>query len=119
MRRVDWPIIAATSFGFALVQLDVSIVNVALARISQSIGSGVVGLQWIIDSYAIVFASLLLAAGALGDRIGARRTYVAGLPCSLSHLSVAASPLEPGRSQRRGRCKASARRSSFHAPSHC
>jgi MFS transporter, DHA2 family, methylenomycin A resistance protein len=79
MRKVDWPIIAATSFGFALVQLDVSIVNVALARISQSIGSGVVGLQWIIDSYAIVFASLLLAAGALGDRIGARRTYVAGL----------------------------------------
>jgi len=79
MRKVDWPIIAATSFGFALVQLDVSIVNVALARISQSIGSGVVGLQWIIDSYAIVFASLLLAAGALGDRIGARCTYVAGL----------------------------------------
>jgi DHA2 family methylenomycin A resistance protein-like MFS transporter len=79
MRKVDWPVITATSFGFALVQLDVSIVNVALASISQSIGSGVVGLQWIIDSYAIVFASLLLAAGALGDRIGARRTYVAGL----------------------------------------
>ena len=79
MRKVDWPVVAARSFGFALVQLDVSIVNVALARISQSIGSGVVGLQWIIDSYAIVFASLLLAAGALGDRVGARRAYVAGL----------------------------------------
>jgi MFS transporter, DHA2 family, methylenomycin A resistance protein len=79
VRKVNWPVVAATSFGFALVQLDVSIVNVALARISQSIGSGVAGLQWIIDSYAIAFASLLLAAGALGDRMGARRAYVAGL----------------------------------------
>jgi DHA2 family methylenomycin A resistance protein-like MFS transporter len=79
VRPGNLPIVAATSFGFALVQLDVSIVNVALARISESIGSGVVGLQWIIDSYAIVFASLLLTAGALGDRIGARRTYVTGL----------------------------------------
>jgi MFS transporter, DHA2 family, methylenomycin A resistance protein len=74
-----WPIIAATSFGFALVQLDVSIVNVALARISDSVGGGVAGLQWIIDSYATAFASLLLAAGALGDRFGARRAYIAGL----------------------------------------
>ena len=78
-RLTLWPIIAATSFGFALVQLDVSIVNVALARISESLGGGVAGLQWIIDSYAIAFASLLLAAGALGDRLGARRAYIAGL----------------------------------------
>jgi MFS transporter, DHA2 family, methylenomycin A resistance protein len=78
VRSLDWRVVAATSFGFALVQLDVSIVNVALARISESIGSGVAGLQWIIDAYTIAFASLLLAAGALGDRIGARRVYVAG-----------------------------------------
>lgn len=70
--------IVATSVGFALVQLDVSIVNVALARIGGDLGSGVSGLQWVVDAYAIVFASLLLSAGALGDRVGARRVFIAG-----------------------------------------
>ncbi len=67
------------SLGFLLVQLDVSIVNVALASIADSIRAGVTGLQWIVDSYALVFASLLLSAGALGDRVGACRTFVGGM----------------------------------------
>ncbi len=67
------------SLGFLLVQLDVSIVNVALANIATNIHTGVTGLQWVVDSYALTFASLLLSAGALGDRIGARRAFVAGL----------------------------------------
>lgn len=67
------------SLGFLLVQLDVSIVNVALASIAASIHTGVTGLQWIVDSYALAFASLLLSAGALGDRFGACRTFVGGL----------------------------------------
>lgn len=67
------------SLGFLLVQLDVSIVNVALASIADSIHTGVTGLQWIVDSYALAFASLLLSAGALGDRVGARRTFIGGL----------------------------------------
>lgn len=69
----------ATSLGFLLVQLDVSIVNVALARIGAGIHTGLTGLQWVVDSYAVTFASLLLSAGAAGDRIGARRAFVAGL----------------------------------------
>ena len=64
---------AATSFGFALVQLDVTIVNVALPRIGGDLGTGVAGLQWVVDAYALVFAALLLTAGYLGDRFGARR----------------------------------------------
>ena len=71
--------VAATSFGFALVQLDVTIVNVALPAIGQSLGTGVAGLQWVVDAYALVFASLLLTAGFLGDRFGARRVYLGGL----------------------------------------
>src|SRR5262249_40097605 len=70
--------IAATSLGFVLVQLDVSILHVALARIGDAIGAGVTGLQWVVDSYTIAFASLLLSAGALGDRIGARGAYMSG-----------------------------------------
>jgi DHA2 family methylenomycin A resistance protein-like MFS transporter len=68
-----------TSLGFLLVQLDVSIVNVALASIGTNIHTGVSGLQWVVDSYALTFAALLLSAGAIGDRIGARRAFIAGL----------------------------------------
>lgn len=71
--------ILATSLGFALVQLDVSIINVALARMGADLQTNVVGLQWVVDAYALAFACLLLSAGALGDQIGARRTFIGGL----------------------------------------
>jgi DHA2 family methylenomycin A resistance protein-like MFS transporter len=70
--------IAATSLGFVMVQLDVSILNVALARIGEAVATDITGLQWVVDAYTIAFASLLLAAGALGDRFGARRVYISG-----------------------------------------
>jgi MFS transporter, DHA2 family, methylenomycin A resistance protein len=60
------------------VQLDVSIVNVALATIGKDLRTGFSDLQWIVDAYTIAFASFLLSAGALADRIGARRTFVIG-----------------------------------------
>lgn len=71
--------IAATSIGFVVIQLDVTIVNIALAQISARLGASVSSLQWVVDAYALVFAALLLSAGALGDRLGARRVFVAGL----------------------------------------
>lgn len=71
--------VAATSLGFVVVQLDVSIVNVALNRIGSALSMGIGGLQWVVDAYTLVFASLLLAGGALGDRIGARRVFVGGM----------------------------------------
>ena len=72
------------SLGFLLVQLDVSIVNVALANMGATLQTGVTGLQWVVDAYALTFASLLLSAGALGDRVGARRTFIAGLAVFLA-----------------------------------
>jgi DHA2 family methylenomycin A resistance protein-like MFS transporter len=71
-------IIAATSFGFVVSQLDVTIVNVALAKMASNLNASVSGLQWVVDGYALMFASLLLSAGALGDRLGAKRLYIAG-----------------------------------------
>jgi DHA2 family methylenomycin A resistance protein-like MFS transporter len=71
--------VVATSFGFALVQLDVSIITVALARIGRDLSANIANLQWVVDAYAITFASLLLGAGALGDRLGSRRIYLSGL----------------------------------------
>lgn len=70
--------ILAASLGFVLVQLDVSIVNIALAKIGVDLGTPVAGLQWVVDAYALAFAALLLSAGALGDQIGARKGFTVG-----------------------------------------
>ena len=70
---------AAASLGFALVQLDVTVVNVALPRLGSDLAAGISGLQWIVDGYALVFAVMLLIGGFLGDRFGARRVYMVGL----------------------------------------
>jgi len=59
--------------------LDVTIVNVALVDIKEHLSANVTGLQWIVDGYALVFASFLLTGGALGDRKGSRTVFLAGL----------------------------------------
>jgi DHA2 family methylenomycin A resistance protein-like MFS transporter len=74
---IGWTI-AAASFGFVVVQLDVTIVNVALPRIAADLHASVQGLQWVVDAYALAFAVLLLSAGVLGDRLGAKRAYLIG-----------------------------------------
>jgi DHA2 family methylenomycin A resistance protein-like MFS transporter len=66
------------SLGYGVVQLDVTIVNTALDAIGRSLGGGVSELQWVVSTYTIAFAALILTAGALGDRIGARRVFMAG-----------------------------------------
>jgi MFS transporter, DHA2 family, methylenomycin A resistance protein len=76
-RSVAW-IIAASSIAFAVIQLDVTIVNVALSRISADFGATVADLQWVIDAYTLGFAALLLSAGAVGDRLGSKRVFVSG-----------------------------------------
>src|SRR6201996_3585481 len=70
--------LAAMSLGYGVVQLDVTIVNTALSSIGKSLGGGVSELQWIVSAYTIVFAAFILTAGALGDRIGAKRVFMAG-----------------------------------------
>jgi DHA2 family methylenomycin A resistance protein-like MFS transporter len=72
-------VVLATAFGFVVVQLDVTIVNVALARIGVELGASVAGLSWVVDAYTLAFAAGLLSAGVLGDRFGARRAYLVGL----------------------------------------
>lgn len=62
-----------------LVVLDNTIVNVALPSIGVQLSTGVSGLQWVVDSYTLTFAGLLLAFGNLGDRYGRRRVMMIGL----------------------------------------
>lgn len=75
----SWPSLAAALLGFFIVTLDAVVVNVALPSIRRDLGGGMVGLQWVVDGYTLMFAALLLSAGAVTDRIGARRTFAIGL----------------------------------------
>ena len=70
--------LAAMSLGYGVVQLDLTIVNTALNAIGTSLGGGVSELQWVVSAYTIAFAAFILTAGALGDRIGAKRVFMAG-----------------------------------------
>ena len=89
--------LAAMSLGYGVVQLDVTIVNTALNSIGTSLGGGVSELQWVVSTYTIAFAALILTAGALGDRLGAKKIFMAGfsiftaasLACALAPTSAA------------------------------
>jgi DHA2 family methylenomycin A resistance protein-like MFS transporter len=70
--------LATMSLGYGVVQLDVTIVNTALTSIGSSFGGGVTQLQWVVSTYTIAFAAFILTAGALGDRIGAKRVFIGG-----------------------------------------
>lgn len=77
-----------------MIQLDVSVVNVALKPIGASLGGGVSALQWVVNAYTVAFAALILTAGALGDRVGAKRVFVGGFV--LFTAASALSGLAPG-----------------------
>src|SRR5689334_17360872 len=62
-----------------MVILDLSIVNVALPSIQESLKFSSADLQWVVDAYAIVFAGFLMLAGRGADMFGQRRTFVAAL----------------------------------------
>lgn len=79
--------VAVTSLGFVLVQLDGSILNVALSQIGISLRTGINDLQWTVDAYFLAFAVLLLSAGLLSDWWGARRAFVSGF-CVFSAAST-------------------------------
>jgi MFS family permease len=72
-------VLIVSSLSLLMVGLDATAVNVALPGIGRDLGAGVAGLQWTIDAYTLVVAALLLPAGSLADRLGRRRTLLAGL----------------------------------------
>ena len=74
--------LATLAIGFVMAMLDVTVVNVALPGIAAQFGVPLTDLVWIADAYTLAFAALLLAAGALADRYGAKTIYQADWPCS-------------------------------------
>lgn len=71
--------VVATSLGWLLFSLDLTVVTVALPTIGREFNASVAQMQWVVSSYVVTVAALLLAAGVLGDRIGAARVYIGGL----------------------------------------
>jgi EmrB/QacA subfamily drug resistance transporter len=74
-----WVVLGVLCFTLLLVGIDNTILNVALPRLAESLGASTSALQWIVDSYVLVFAGMLLTAGTLGDNFGRRRSLVGGL----------------------------------------
>jgi MFS family permease len=113
-------ILAICCMSLFIVGPDSTIVNVALPSIGHDLHSSVSGLQWTIDAYLLVLASLLMFSGSTADRIGRRRTFQAGL--ALFTLGSLLCSLAPGlgwlvafrmlqrwaaRCSTRGRCRSS------------
>jgi DHA2 family methylenomycin A resistance protein-like MFS transporter len=85
--------LAAICLGFLMITTDTTIVNVAVGPIVADLGGSLSGAQWIVSGYTIAFATFLLSAGALADRIGSRVAFVAGLTLfGLASAACAAAP---------------------------
>jgi EmrB/QacA subfamily drug resistance transporter len=72
-------VLAICCTSLFVVTVDGSIVHTALPSIQRDLGGGVNGLQWVVDGYLMVMASLLVLAGSVADRLGRRRVFVTGL----------------------------------------
>lgn len=72
-------VLASCCLSLLIVSMDATIVNVAIPSIRTDLGATASQLQWVIDVYTLVLASLLMLSGAMGDRFGRRRVFQAGL----------------------------------------
>jgi EmrB/QacA subfamily drug resistance transporter len=72
-------IMAATILGSSMVFIDGTVVNVALPALQKSLDASVLDVQWVVESYALFLAALLLAGGSMGDRYGRKRMFCAGV----------------------------------------
>jgi EmrB/QacA subfamily drug resistance transporter len=77
--RQRWLALGVLCLSLLAIVIDNTIVNVALPTLVHDLDADVSQLQWVVDAYTLVFAALLLLAGALGDRFGRRRTLLGGL----------------------------------------
>ncbi|MGA9374647.1 MAG: MFS transporter, partial [Mycobacterium sp.] len=77
--RRRWIVLASCCLSLLIVSMDATIVNVAIPSIRDDLGATASQLQWVIDVYTLVLASLLMLSGAMGDRFGRRRVFQAGL----------------------------------------
>src|SRR2546423_9189928 len=74
-----WAALVVVCFGQLMIMLDSTIVNVALPYIQRDLGFSQAGLTWVVNGYLIAYGSFLLLAGRVGDLIGRRKVFLAGV----------------------------------------
>ncbi|MFV8318701.1 MFS transporter [Mycobacterium sp. 23] len=72
-------VLAVVLIASLAINVETTIVNVALPTLNSALGASTRGLQWIVDAYNLAFAALVLAGGTIGDKFGRRGTLIAGL----------------------------------------
>lgn len=85
--------LAATILGSSMAFIDGSVVNVALPSIQRELGASVAAMQWVVDAYLLFLGSLVLVGGSMGDRLGRRTVFIAGI--ALFTLASAACGFAP------------------------
>jgi EmrB/QacA subfamily drug resistance transporter len=91
-----WLVLAVLCASVFVVVLDGTIINVALPTLATELGATTSQLQWIVDSYVLVFAGLLMAAGSLGDRVGRKGLMQIGLALFATFSALGALSDSPG-----------------------
>ncbi len=94
-RDTRWWGFAALAAGLAMIVLDGTIVGVALPAMVDDLGMALDQAQWVTTSYAVILAALLLTSGRLGDRLGRRRLFVAGVVLFAVASFAAAGAMQP------------------------
>src|SRR4051794_35162507 len=79
MRKSEPWILTATILGSTMAFIDGSVVNLALPALQAGLNATAIDVQWVVESYALLLAALLLVGGSLGDMYGRRRVYAAGV----------------------------------------
>ena len=77
--RSAWLALAVVSLSLFLAVVSTTVVSVALPTIGRDLHAGATGLEWVVDSYVLVYASLLVAGGSLGDRHGRKGLFLLGV----------------------------------------
>src|SRR3984957_13343640 len=72
-------VLVATILASSMAFIDGTVVNVALPALQTALHASVTDIQWVVESYALLLASLLLLGGSLGDRYGRRRIFICGV----------------------------------------
>ena len=108
--RSRWIALVVLCAGMLMIILDQTIVNVALPSIQSDLGFSQSSLAWVVNAYLIAFGGLLLLAGRLGDLIGRRRVFLAGLALFTLASLLCGAAQSQACSSARASCRASAAR---------
>src|ERR1039457_2233586 len=92
-RGNPWIVLAIVSLGFFMTLLDLTIVNIAIPDMITKLSASFYGVLWIINAYTLALASLLIASARLGDIVGQRQVFTAGV--ALFTIASAACGLAP------------------------